>query len=108
MYYTPTEPASFTGSARKLAKAVGSTVKQAEQWLRGQDAYTRYKPARKRFSHDKIFVQGLDEQWEIDLVSIIPLAEYNNGYKYLLTAIDCLSKFAHVSKQRRASRWQGL
>ena len=95
-YYDLHNPVSFTGSAKDLAAAVGSTIAQAKHWLRGQSAYTYFRPARKRFEHERIFVQGLDEQWEIDLVSLIPLAPFNDGKKFLLTAVDALSKFAHV------------
>ena len=96
IFYEPNHPASFTGSAKKLAKAAGSTLKQANLWLSEQHPYTRFKHARKRFPHNRIFVQGLNEQWAIDLVSVIPLAEANDGYKYWLTAVDVLSKFARV------------
>ncbi|CAB0037753.1 unnamed protein product [Trichogramma brassicae] len=39
-------------------------------------------------------VRGLDETWQADLVEMIPYARENGGYKYLLTCIDILSKYA--------------
>ena len=103
IYYTAGNPNSYTGSVRKLAKAAKSTHREAKLWLSGQHAYTRYKPARKRFSHDGIFVQGFNEQWSIDLISIIPLHEHNDGYKYLLTVVDSLSKYAFVEPLKSKS-----
>ena len=36
------------------------------------------------------------EQWEADLVIMDSLSKYNHGYKYILTVIDVLSKYAWV------------
>ena len=94
IYYTPGHPAAYTGDGRRLAKAVGATLKETTSWLRGQDPYTLLKTGRKKFKHDRILVQGLDEQWSVDLISVIPLAEHNKGFKYILTAVDTLSKYA--------------
>ena len=94
IYYDPSESAGYTGDPRKLAKAVGSTTRQAEHWLMGEQPYTRFKAASKHHHHSQIFVQGLDEMWSIDLISVIPLAPDNDGYKYILTTVDTLSKYA--------------
>lgn len=94
IYYNPAHVAGF-GTAGALAAAVrGSTLKHATEWLRGEDTYTLHKPARRRFKREQIFVNGLDHQWSTDLVSLIGLADYNGGHKYILCIIDALSKFA--------------
>ena len=36
----------------------------------------------------------MDEEWEADLVIMDSLSKENNGYKYILTAIDVLPKYA--------------
>ena len=41
-------------------------------------------------------MNGKDEQWQADLVDMKQEAEKNDGYKYLLTVIDVLSKYAWV------------
>ena len=41
-------------------------------------------------------VDGLDEQWQADLVDVQRLASENNGYRYWLTAIDILSRYAWI------------
>ena len=38
----------------------------------------------------------IDSQWKADLVDLQSLSQWNRGYKYLLTCIDVLSKFAWV------------
>ena len=44
-----------------------------------------------------------DQQFEADLVDISHLSKYNNGYRYLLTCIDVLSKYAWVVPLERRS-----
>ena len=62
-YYDATSPAAFTGSARWLPKEVeGATERQVREWLRGQDTYMLHKQARRRFSHEAIYLEGLDYQ----------------------------------------------
>ncbi|KMQ82906.1 lrr and pyd domains-containing protein 3-like protein [Lasius niger] len=39
-------------------------------------------------------VGGLNEQFQTDLVDMQSLAKLNDGYKYILTCIDILSKYA--------------
>ena len=34
---------------------------------------------------------GLNDQYQGGLISLIPLAKYNDGYKYIFTLIDCFS-----------------
>ena len=67
-----------------------STVKQ---WLQKQPTYTVHKPARRNYTRNKVIVSSIDEQWQADLVDMQKLAKFNDGYKYILTCIDLLSKF---------------
>ena len=39
-------------------------------------------------------MNGKDEQWQADLVDVQSLKESNDDYKYILTVIDVLSKYA--------------
>ena len=61
-----------------------------------QPGYTLHKPSRRRFRRNKVFVNGIDDQWQADLVDLESLSRWNRGYKYLLTCIDILSKYAWV------------
>ena len=53
-----------------------------------------HKPARRNFPRRKVVVLGLDDLWQADLVEMIPYSKQNSGYKYLLTCINVMSKFA--------------
>ena len=72
------------------------TFRQVETWLQSKDTYTLHKPVRYNFPRNRVIVTGIDDQWQADLVDISSLARFNKGYKFLLTCIDVLLKFAWV------------
>ena len=61
-----------------------------------QDAYTLHKTARRNFKRNHVIVGGIDEQWQMDLVDMQSLKQYNDGYRYLLVCIDVFSKYAWI------------
>jgi hypothetical protein len=40
-----------------------------------------------------VIVEGIDSQWDIYLMDMVDLAKLNDGYKYVLVAIDIFSRF---------------
>ena len=78
----------------RAARHYGLKRSQVIHWLQQQPGYTLHKPARKKFPRNKVFVNGLDEQWQCDLCDLTSLSKWNRGYKYILTCIDVLSKHA--------------
>src|SRR5579864_6120628 len=93
IYYDPSHPAAF-GSVSKLAAASGLSQKVVKNWLSGQATYTLHKVARTRFGSRKYRTSGMDHQWQIDLADMQAHAQVNDGYKYILTAIDMFSRYA--------------
>lgn len=53
-----------------------------------------HRPARRNYPRRRVNIRGLDETWQADLVDMSAYAQYNDGYKFLLTIIDIFSKFA--------------
>jgi hypothetical protein len=80
--------------AKKLDDSV--TLGSVKQWLSGQDTYTLHKQATRNFMRNRIYVTSIDQQWEIDLADLSAIKEINDNYKFLLTCIDVLSKYAWV------------
>jgi hypothetical protein len=80
-----------------LTRVVGKEVStpDIEYWLQSPDTYTLHKPVRHHFKRRRIIVSDI-EQWEADLVDLSGISKYNKHFRYLLTAIDTLSKFAWV------------
>lgn len=95
IYYDPANPASFS-SVVKLAKASGESLENVRHWLAAQDTYTLHRLARKKFPRNRYNVDNIDELWQVDLCDMRNIGKYNDGYNYLITCIDVLSKYAWV------------
>lgn len=98
IYYNPKDPGSFTGVEALLQRArelgIETDREKVKDFLAEQDAYTLHRQYRKRYERNPIIVGGIDKQWQADLADMTSLSKHNDGYKYLLTVIDCFSKFA--------------
>lgn len=98
LYYNPKNPGSFA-SAEALFRVVQEeknhkiSRKQVYDWLSSQRTFTLHKRNRKNFTRNRIIVGRVDEQWQADLIDIQKIAKYNGNNKYILVAIDILSKF---------------
>ena len=96
-YLNPKEAASFSSPGKiyheikKQNKNV--TKKQITEWLKKQEAYTLHKPARRKFSRNRVVVGGLDYQWDADTMDMTSYKASNNEYKYVLVIIDIFSRY---------------
>ncbi len=98
IYSNPKDPGSFGGIDRlwKSARLKGVDVsrKGVEEYLKSNDTYTLHRGARTHYSRNPTIVGGIDHQWQADLVDIKSLSKFNDGNQYILTVIDCFSKYA--------------
>uniref|UniRef100_A0A1I7XN16 Integrase catalytic domain-containing protein n=1 Tax=Heterorhabditis bacteriophora TaxID=37862 RepID=A0A1I7XN16_HETBA len=92
-YYSP-----FSGfcGINELQRATKRPIKEVKEFLNQQDVYTLHKPARKNYPSQRVYFNRIDEQWQADLVEMQMYADENDGFRYLLTIIDCFSKYAWV------------
>ena len=104
IYYNPKHEASF-GSLEKLYRAARATKNNlnrsrndVREWLRSQETYTLHKPVRKNYPRTRVFVAGIDYQFEADLADFQSLSAQNDNYRFLLVCIDCFSKYAWVRR----------
>ena len=65
-----------------------------DAWLRKQRTYTLHKLARLGYRTRPYKTAGIDQQWQADLVEMIPHEDVNDGYIYMLTVIDLFSRYA--------------
>src|SRR5436190_16414345 len=65
--------------------------------IKGKIARELHKSARKNFPRRRVKVLGIGDLLQADLVEMIPYAKDNNGYKYMLTLIDCFSKKVYAA-----------
>jgi len=91
IYYDPSKVGSF-GGIDALSRAVGA--KPVKDWPVSQETYTLHKPVRRRYKRRQTFCLGVDHLWQVDLVDVSSLSRYNDGYRFLLTCVDCLSRYA--------------
>ena len=94
-YYNAKRPSAYGGvqALKRTTKLKQSAVKH---WLSYQDAYTLHKPTRRMFSRRRIVVGEINHQWQADLIDVQILKRDSDGYSYLLSVIDVLSKYALV------------
>lgn len=53
-----------------------------------------HKSARKNFIRRSVFLKGIDDLWQADLIDLKSIKKYNKGYSYILIVIDCFTKYA--------------
>ena len=94
-YYNAKRPGAY-GGQKGLERATRLKPEVVKEWLSHQDTYTLHKPVRYRFERRRIIVGGLDHQFQADLIDVKNLKKYNDGYSFLLSCIDVLSKYAWV------------
>lgn len=92
-YYTPKESGSFSGVDKLYRSQKHVSRKTVRDWLKGEDAYTLHKPVRYHFRRNKVIVSGLDDQWDVDLMIMAGYEHQNDGFRYVLVAIDILSHY---------------
>ena len=88
-------PASF-GNAKRLQNLSKLSMKKVKMYLETKPSFTKYRSRRLRFPRLKVIVNDLNEIWSVDLSFVDKLAKYNSGVKYLLVAVDCLSRYLRV------------
>ena len=93
IYYDPSHPAGL-GSVAALAAVSKVPIKRVKQWLMKQPTYTLHRRALKRFPTRKYYVSNIDDQWQMDLADMVQVQSKNQGYRYILTCIDILSRYA--------------
>ncbi|KAK3750987.1 hypothetical protein QZH41_007598 [Actinostola sp. cb2023] len=97
-YYNPKKAEGYAGYdqlSRQVQKH-GIRRRQVKEWLEKQPGYTLHKPVQRRFRRSRVIVDGLDEQWQSDLVDVQRMSGDNQGYKHWLTCIDVLSRYAWI------------
>ena len=107
LYYTPSDPGSYGGVERlhNRARELNIPVDRShvKKFLKEQATYQLHKPARHTFLRNQTLVAHIDEQWQADLADMSNIANENNGYTFLLTCVDILSRYAWVVPVRRKS-----
>lgn len=53
-----------------------------------------HKQVRRNYPTRYVELKGINDLYQADLVEMIPFSRFNKGFKYIMTIINCFSKFA--------------
>ena len=97
LYYDAKSPSAYTSAQNvfQAARKRDPKIKWAdvEIWFRKQLTATIHKPIRLNFPRNQVFVHNIDDQWQADLCDMSAKAKYNDGHTFILSVIDCFSKY---------------
>ena len=98
MYYDLKSPSAYSSKNNifQAAKKINKSIKLSDvnSWFRKQLTPTLHKPVKYKFRRNKIIVMSIGDQYQADLCDMTRYALQNDNMKFLLTCIDCFSKFA--------------
>ena len=95
-----TKGSAAFGSIATLKKASGSPRSKVVQYLQSKAPYTKYKQFRKTFPRLKALAYRINEIWSVDVAYMDKVAQHNNRVKYLLVAVDILSRYLRVQPMK--------
>ena len=95
-------PGSFTspGGIKPFSK---KTLKKINEELKELESYSLLKQPRKPRVHNPVITYSYLEQIQIDLLDKSLSSKFNDGYRYILTAIDVFSRKAAVAPLKTKS-----
>ena len=95
-----TKGSAAFGSIANLRKASCLPRSKVVQYLQSKAPYTKYKKLIKTFPRLKVVAYRINEIWSVDVAYIDKVAQHNNGVKYLLMAVDVLSRYLRVQSMK--------
>jgi hypothetical protein len=97
LYLDPHKPGSLGGVNRlfKEARKVLPTVSKEEvrKYLQGLESYTQQKPVRRKFRRRHVIATDRNDLYQFDLAFMLKFSKFNDGFMYLLTIVDCFSRY---------------
>lgn len=79
------------------------TKKDVDLFLKKSLSYTLHKQPRYKFERLSIKPAGLFTDWQADLAVMDKIIESNDGYRYILVCIDCLSRKIYATPVKTKS-----
>ena len=95
-----TKGSAAFGSIANLKEASSFTRGKIDRYLQSKAPYTKYRQFRKSFPRLKAVAYRINEIWSVDVAYMDKVAQHNNGVKYLLVAVDVLSRYLRVQPMK--------
>ena len=100
LYYKPDFPGSYT-APQTFLKAVKKYYPEKQfpkglvtNFVKSLNIYNTNRGYSRKFNRAKYICSYIGYQHQLDLISYEQWYKVNNGFRYILVSIDCLSKFA--------------
>ena len=107
IYYDLKSPLAYTSKTNvyKAAKKKLPDIskKYVDLWFRKQLSPTLHKPVRYKFKRNKTIVMNIGDQYQSDLCDVANISKDNDGFTFLLTCIDCFSRYVWVKPVKNKS-----
>ena len=101
--YTNPKSLSAYSSVQSLCKSTGLPESTVRNYLSSSSTWTKFHPVRNNFQRLKVQSYRLNEIWSVDLADMQLLASKNRGIRFLLVAVDTLSRFLRVEPIKNKS-----
>ena len=86
-----------------ISKEKGVSNRKAKEFLSKKDGYTLHVTPRRKFPRRRTVASTINSQWQIDLADMSRYADSNGGVRYLLIAIDVVSRFLYARTMLKKS-----
>ena len=101
IYYDPKEEGSFGGVTslyNRVKNEPGLNIGRArvKRWLMRQDVYSLFRPAKYNFAKRRIISTKRNYLWEVDLLDMVKYKKQNDGFSFILFAIDTFTRKLHT------------
>jgi transposase InsO family protein len=107
LYYDLKSPQAYTSRQNIYREAKrrmrNIRKKDVDFWFEKQLAPTLHKAVRYRFKRNRTIVKGVGEQFQSDLCDMSNIKKHNDNYTFLLTCVDCFSRYAWVKPVKNKS-----
>ena len=70
--------------------------KIVQNFLNLQTPYSLHQKRFKKLSRNMTYAPRVNTQWTVDLIDFPDFEPHNDGYRYILVVIDCLSRFVYT------------
>ena len=90
--------------AKRYRPDLKISLSQVRDWLSKQVVYTRHRRPRFKFQRMRLLFLRQHETWTSDVIFLDGLENFGNGkFKYIVTIMDCFSRFLWLHKCRNKS-----
>ena len=91
-YLTPGHPIAFSGITNIKRYYPQFSQDEIKTILADLDSYTRHRETKRPRVYNPYFVRKRRDMFQMDLMTVINMKDFNDGYQYLLFVIDCFSR----------------